>query len=103
LPAELCIEEASITEDDLKLRNKKNDYSNKIYLEPKLNPVSPSLIDFGLDIITDTLFAHFIELSWLQRFLEEVAVAALEFLADIVFSIFSGALFSGCFFGSFSA
>ena len=75
-----------------------------LYLEAVLNPVSPSLVDLGLDIITDTLFAHVIELSWLQRFLEEVLVAALGLLAVIVvlqFSAFS-ALVSGSIFGSFS-
>lgn len=55
-----------------------------LYLEAVLNPVSPSLVDLGLDIITDTRFAHVIELSWLQRFLEEVLVAALGLLAVIV-------------------
>ena len=55
-----------------------------IYREAVLNPVSPSFIDLGLDIITDTLFAHVIELSWLQRFLEEVEVSALELLAVVV-------------------
>ena len=53
---------------------------SKFYLEPVLNPVSPSLVDLGLDIITDTRFAHVSELSWLQRFLEEVEVSALELL-----------------------
>lgn len=69
-----------------------------------MNPVSPSLVDLGLDIITDTLFAHVIELSWLQRFLEEVLVAALGLLAVIVVLQFSGfsALVSGSVFGSFS-
>lgn len=74
-----------------------------LYLEAVLNPVSPSLVDLGLDIITDTRFAHVIELSWLQRFLEEVLVAALGLLAVIAlqFSAFS-ALVSGSLFGSFS-
>lgn len=65
--------------------------------------MSPSLVDLGLDIMTDTLFAHVIEFSWLQRFLEEVLVAALGLLAVTVltFSAFS-ALVSGSVFGSFS-
>ena len=104
--AATCIEGAGVydaTEVALKSRNNKDDYSMKLYLELVLNPVSPSLVDFGLDIITDTLFAHVIEFSWLQRFLEEVVVSALWLIADVVSSFFSVALVSGSFFTSVSA